>query len=317
MVVGNLLGKKHKGNKWGAKFLRTPEFLWEPIDQGVMVPLASICEMEYGNKTGIAEFFVLNDDRIKEYNIEDRFLEKFISSTEEVECLVVSPKTVEGKLFLCELSEEELKTKSYKGAFSYVNWGSKQFTKKKGSAAIGGVAWPDVKSVKSNSPYWYSLSLKKPGDFIVSRLIRERFFVATNPTGIPDSDMFCHGTFEKEKRDLGCAVLNSTIVYLMMEIYGRHNVPGRFNIYGFDFELMPVPNPALFNSSQAKKVVQLFNTMSERNVIKILDEMQQPDRLAMDEVVFEAIGFDQHKRDLVYQTLRTKVENRRTKAGSL
>jgi len=56
----------YRGNKWGAKYLRMPEFIYPYLERQCLVPLASVCELEYGNKTGITDFFILSNDGAEE-----------------------------------------------------------------------------------------------------------------------------------------------------------------------------------------------------------------------------------------------------------
>ncbi len=130
------------------------------------------------------------------------------------------------------------------------------------------------------------------GDLIVPRLIRERFFFAANPEGLVDIDMFFHGRFiDRTKVQVRMALVNSTVVYLLLEIFGRHNIEGRFNIYGPELKSLPIPNPEFFSSDKSKEIVKSFKILVQRNVTKILDEIKQSDRHAFDAIIFDTLGF--------------------------
>jgi hypothetical protein len=309
---------RYIGNKWGGKYLRMPEFLWRLIDENKLISLAKICHLEYGNKTGLVDFFILTDDRIHEFGIEKQFCKKIITSTEEIERLVVLPEHVEKWVFVCSLTLAELKRQGYKGAATYVEWGAQQVTQKKARHTVEKVAWPEVPSVKSNRPEWHCISLKEAGDFIVPLLIRERFFFAANPQGLPDTNMFFHGRFaDRRKARLGVALINSTITYLLLEIFGRHNIEGRFNIYGPELKPLPVPNPELFDSSASGQLIKCFDILAQRSVMKILDEVSQTDRRALDEAVFDVLGLTAGEREAVYEAVVNLVRARLEKARSV
>ena len=218
-----------------------------------------------------------------------------------------------------------------------------QVTKKKGKQTTENVPWPNVPTVRNNKPEWHCIKLKSSGDFIVPRLIRERFFFASNPDLIPDTDMFFHGRF-KDRNDalVGSIVLNSTITYLMLEIFGRQNIEGRFNIYGPELKPLFIPNPKRFNEDARRKLQQHFKNLTSREVKKIFPELGLPepcddkrhplcninpedvsmdkvlpDRRELDKAVFEAIGLTNVEQLEVYQALVTLVKNRLVKAQSV
>ncbi len=309
---------RYIGNKWGGKYLRMPEFLWRLIDDNKLIPLSKICHLEYGNKTGIVDFFILTDNRIDEFGIEKQFCKKIITSTEEIERLIVLPEHVKKWIFVCPLRLADLKREGYKGAATYIEWGAQQATQKKARHTIEKVPWPKVTSVKGNRPEWHCISLKETGDFIVPLLIRERFFFAANSQGLPDTNMFFHGRFtDRQKARLGVALINCTITYLLLEIFGRHNIEGRFNIYGIDLRHLSIPNFELFDINDSEKLLTYFDILAQRNIMRILDEIHQPDRRALDEVVFDVLGLTAGERKAVYEALAALVQARLKKARSV
>ena len=57
--------------------------------------------------------------------------------------------------------------------------------------------------------------------------------------------------------------------------------------------------------------------MKEREVLPIFDEVDQPDRRALDDVVFDALGLTQGEREAVYEAVVTLVRKRLEKARSV
>ena len=213
------------------------------------------------------DIFMGDYKKAKEFGIEKQFLKKIVTSTEEIETLLIAPDKIGKLAFVCSLSLAELKKQKFKGAVDYVSWGAKQVTEKKGKHTKARIAWPDVPSVSGNSPEWHCLYLNTAGDFIVPLLIRERFFFAANPRQMLETNMFYHGRFiNRTLTDLGVAVVNSTIVYLLLEIYGRHNIEGRFNIYGPELYPLPIPNLTLFSEKQQKEVCKSSRITTRRSL---------------------------------------------------
>ena len=93
---GNLLAEgsdyatsnpKYTGDKWGGKYLRAPDIYWTILEKGEdkLVRMGDVAEVRYGIKTGINEFFYLDDQRIGEWGIEEEFLKSVIKSPRECE----------------------------------------------------------------------------------------------------------------------------------------------------------------------------------------------------------------------------------------
>jgi len=306
------------GNKWAGKYIKMPDFVYELIDEGKLVSLSKICKLSYGNKPGIVDFFIIIKERIELFEIEKRFLKKVISSTKEIERWVISDNDLNQWIFMCDITLKNLKSLGYNGAANYVIWGSKQVTCKKSKHTVANIPWPEVSSIKSNHPEWHCLRLKDPGDFIVPLLIREKFFFATNPQGFPDTNMFYHGRFNERKNvSLGLSLINCTLTYLMLEIYGRQNIPGRFNIYGSELKVLPIPNPALINEKFKDEIVECFYRISKRPIFSIREEILQEDRKKLDEIILEAIGLSNREKEEIYRNLAELVEKRLKKEESL
>jgi len=333
----------YRGNKWGAKYLRMPEFLYPYLERQSLVSLGSICELERGKTSGVVDFFILDEDATVRWGIEREFLKPIITSTHQIEHLIITKESLEKLIFVCPYSIRELGRRGYTSTANYVKWGSKQVTRKKGKHTVEEVPWPDVPTVQGHYPEWHCISLKPPGDFIVPRLIRERFFFAANPDGYPDSDMFFHGRFtDRNNAVVGPALLNCTLTYLMMEIFGRQNIEGRFNIYGPELKPLFVPNPALFGDNKRKQIVGTFKVLASREVKKIFGEFGLPepctneahpfcnidpssltlgdvstDRKELDRLVFEVMGLTETEQLEIYRAVVELVKNRLVKAGSV
>jgi hypothetical protein len=291
----NLFAFDDMTGKWGARFFRMPESLANllRIHGNSFEYLGKLSVFEYGNKPGIVDFFILSEERVMEFGIEPEFLKPIVTSTREIECLIVDKTKSLNQLFVCSISKESLKRQGNKGALQYIQWGENQTTQKGASHTVAGVNWPDVKSVSSNSPYWYSIKPKPGGHFIVPALIRERFFYAYNPEEVLDTNMFYHGRLTKDTdREILCALLNSSLVYLFTEVYGRLNIGGRLNLYGVEFKQIPVPNPIYLSSDNKKLIIDQFRKLASTPVNKIEQELQKPERICFDLTILNAFGFD-------------------------
>ena len=84
------------------------------------------------------------------------------------------------------------------------------------------------------------------------------------------------------------------------------------DILSFDFV-----SPDWIDAESGKSLSQAFEPMKERPVLSIFDEIHQPDRLALDAIIFDALDLTQGERDGVYEAVVKLVESRLRKARSL
>jgi hypothetical protein len=72
-----------------------------PVDQekgkGKLVRLGDIAEVRFGIKTGANEFFYLDQEKIREWGIEEEFLKPFLFSLKEVQKYEIEAEALKRK----------------------------------------------------------------------------------------------------------------------------------------------------------------------------------------------------------------------------
>lgn len=308
---------RYIGSKWGGKHLRAPEVLFKLLEfKGwQLLPFApNLSEIEYGLKTGLTEFFYLTKDKINEWEIEPEFRVPFLTSTHDASNLMPTVKDIATSLFLCGIEKDELKRKRKLGALKYILWGEKQRTTKGARHTIAGIPFPKVPSVRNNRP-WYSIRNHRPGDFYMPALVRERYQVISNKECFLASNMFYQGTFHVNiDKELGMAALNSTIVYLFLEIFGRLNIGGRLNFYTPEFRQVHVPNPEiLFKSSLKGDIKKIFNSLAKRKTLPLREEIKMPDRNNLDKIILTVLEMPSSVINEVYEWIDLSCTKRLAK----
>jgi len=285
------------GSKWGGKYLRAPDIFFKILEKGEekLVKFNHVIQYDYGIKPGAVDFFYLTEDEINRRGIEDQFLRPIITSSQSLTGFWVKPDRY---LFYCDKSVEELQGT---GALDYIKWGESK-------------GFHLIPSVRSHRPYWYALH-GKPVEFLLLQFWDKRFW-----TPVAKDEVFCSNNFffgrskGSDKYALG-GLLNSTLYLFQIEIIGRVNQGlGVLNTYGLDFPHLLIPDPYLFDSSE---VADTFLMLAHRNILPIFEEVKQSDRLALDQLVFDAIGLTQGEREGVYEAMLELVESRLSKAKSL
>jgi type I restriction-modification system DNA methylase subunit len=120
-----LKGSKYGGNKWGGKYLRAPDIYWTILEKGKgkLVRLGDIAKVRFGIKTGANEFFYLDEAKIQKWGIEDEFLKPVIKSPRECKRILIDPKDLKFKIFMCHKDKRDLKGTA---ALEYIKWGESQ-----------------------------------------------------------------------------------------------------------------------------------------------------------------------------------------------
>ena len=110
------------------------------------------------------------------------------------------------------------------------------------------------------------------------------------------------------------AYLNSTIIPLLVETEGITNL-GEGVVYTNVYWLKTLP--VLENHAAVNEVCQCYDKIKTREILPIFDEIQQPDRRALDTLIFDALNLTQGERKVVYEAVVNLVEARLSKASSL
>ncbi|MCK4375771.1 MAG: Eco57I restriction-modification methylase domain-containing protein, partial [Candidatus Brocadiae bacterium] len=305
----------YRGNKWGGKYLRAPDIFWTVLEKGKgkLVRLGQIARIRRGFTTGCNHFFYLDENALSEWRIEPRFLRPVLKSPKEVTAVYVRPGSLRTKLFCCDLPKSELRGTR---ALAYIEWGETQRSRGRQKQKAG-IPWPELPTV-SRRKFWYAIQMKEPGDFFCNRFFNERFFFCY-AEGVVEDQTFYAGRLVK--RDLASefymGVLNCTLAYLSASLLGRVALgQGVLQYAVYEMSDLLVLNPWSLPVSDRPEVERCFNALKDRRVERVDTEVQQKDRRALDEVLFDSIGLSQGERDAVYEAVIDLVESRLSKADS-
>jgi hypothetical protein len=163
-----------------------------------------------------------------------------------------------------------------------------------------------------------------------------RFYFAKSDCYVSDNFQELHG---KDVDIPCCAVCNSLLTPLFAELSGRTPFGGGLlKVQTYEVERLLVLNPRSLEDAQAKQLRSTFNQVSGREIHSLFEELGLskpnrdysnidpndvsldkvlPDRRAMDEVVFEALGLTEEEQLEVYRAVVELVKNRLVKARSV
>ncbi len=302
--------------KWAARFLRGGRATRRLQEHPLMVPLSCLANLTYGNKPGIRPFFVLPTESASTL-VDQQYLRPVLASSKEICTYALEPEALTHQFFVCPHSISTLQHLGHQQTISWITRGASQVTRRGARHTMAGVPWPEVDSVRNNRPEWHSLRLRPPGDFIVPSLLGSRLFVAHNRGRVDNTNAFFHGTFLPTIDPLlGLGLLNASITYLLFEVYGRPKGLGGLNLYGPELRLLPIPDPNRLTLSHRRGIMEAFAAMSARQILPLREEiggekMEMPaDRMALDELVFDALGWSARERSEAYAELLAMTTRR-------
>ena len=324
-------GGKYVGDKWGGKYLRAPDIFFTILEKGRvgasggsprLVRLGEIAEVRFGIKTGANDFFYLEPlgpgsrpglVRVRngagwEGEIEEEFLKPVIKSPRECRTIIIRPEDLKYRIFMCHKSREELKgTKS----LEYIEWGERQGYQQR----------PTLRSRR----IWWDLGERSPGLYLWPMIHNDRSAVFIN-SGAVEVD---HNLFEitPYTADIHIASLFSILAVLIRELYGRSNLgEGALKTEGIDirrfYSLSIRRDSGLLE--EVMENFQVHSVFTECGIdphsdipISQQEPHPLPDRKALDDIVFDALGLTEEERKEVYRAVCQLVWERISKARNV
>ncbi len=241
--------------------------------------------------------------------IEEEFLKPVIKSPRECKTILIKPEDLKYKVLMVHKSKEELKGKK---VLDYIEWGEKQGFHKR----------PTCKSRK----WWWSLE-EYASEFLWWVNIGDRYLLFWNKKRLISDKMF-YNIYPKIKYSYCFAVsLNCTLTRLNAEIYGQE-MTGAITVLTHTVEMMKkieVLHPEILEIEKCKKInfnrnVKIHFTELGFDPNKPIREQEPnplPDRKALDDIVFDALGLTEEERKEVYWAVAELVQNRLKKAKSV
>ncbi len=339
------------GNKWGGKYLRAPEIYFKILEKGKgkLVRLGDIAEVRFGIKTGANEFFYLkpvgmsvkevveisekNPDTLIpvknsagwEGEIEAKFLKPVIKSPRELKTIIVRLEDLNYLVFMCHYTKKRL---SGTKALEYINWGEKQGYHNrptcKGRESWQGLeTWNDLDTWADAGRWW--------------NLGEVDFEVVYPSTHNPSWAVFLNSRnfyIDKVFYGIRCnnfeflwAYLNSSLAYFQAEFYGYSLVGGG----GSFITVEDLEKFLIIQIANHEELYQKAKLLSQREYkewtrelgfdpskpIREQEPKPLPDRKALDDIVFDALGLTEEERKEVYWAVAELVKTRLEKARSV
>jgi hypothetical protein len=292
---------RYAGGRWGGLYLRAPDIYWTVRARGAgrLARLGEVATVRFGLKTGANAFFYLDAARAARWGVEPEYLQPCLFSLKEIGRYEVDPATLRRRLFVCRADPATLARRGHRGALAYIAWGEAQGVHRR-------------PSVRGRVP-WYALPAQEAAHFAANRFLGARFgfpWIA----GLPAGDVFFVGRFHAGDGVVGTALLNSTLAFLAAEVQARQTYGiGVAYLYGPELRGLLLPHPTRLPATDRQALTDLFAAMRRRPLLPLAAELAQPDRRALDALVFDALDLTAGERDGVYEAVLTLVATRLAK----
>ena len=298
IILSNGIDKKatYIGEKWGAKYLRSPDIYLHILKEGknTLEYLKDVATIHRGLITGADNFFAPNKSIISQWNIEDEFLDPVITDSEDVKSLTIGPEQLPRQIFRCSKDKKFLAGTS---ALTYIEWGESENIHNGGNA--------------QRRKRWYDLGNRLPVSLCFPLLLSST--TTTAKAIYAPEGCYCTGGFIEinGKADLSiplCFSLNSTLFQLMVNVNGRLNRTWALEIQPTDLKNLLCVNPNLLTLSEKGVSLEILKS-EDWDVLT-----PSPARRYIDNIIFDILELTQGERDGVYEAVTQLVTTRLEKA---
>jgi hypothetical protein len=256
--------------------------------------------------------------------IEEKYLRPVITSPQEAPTIEVDPQTLE-RLVL-SVYEDWLDLQStYVREYLEFAKSSRKVTLPDGDKveALQVNKRPELSKRKQSQGdgrkggWWYSVRDKRYGHLLAPMASSDLFRVNYVQEIVPnDHNLFALCEVDDE-REIGlCLYLNSTLAAVSRELLGRTNLgEGGLKTEGVDWALIPVPTVETLE--EIEKRYGDPSSLFRRRIGPIAEEVKQPDKIRLDEVILGALGLARKVRVTLAEETVALVRRRIDKAVSL
>jgi type I restriction enzyme M protein len=242
-----------KPGKWNV-YLRAPPVYQKIVSHPKMKPLGEIAEVFRGPTTGYNDFFILDEERVREWGIEKEFLVPCVSSPKKLKGLVIRPEDVREYFFMVGENQHVPRDSN---AYRYIKYGENLEVDVTRGSQRGRRKLPQLETVK-NRKKWYSLPQLKAGHILLPYMIRGRFMVWLNHAKAQAPNVFHYLVLTSSKAASAFAgYLNSSVAKLLCELQGREYT-GMLKMETYEWKVFPCINFSEVDKEEENRVSNLF-----------------------------------------------------------
>ncbi|MEM3874694.1 MAG: N-6 DNA methylase [Candidatus Bathyarchaeia archaeon] len=288
-------------NKWG-KYLRAPTIYYKIIENPKIIKLGEIADIRRGFTTGADDFFYLDNEKIKSWNIEEKYLKPVVTSPINIG-IEIKPSDIKQWVLMVHDDRKTLEGQNA-NVLKYIEHGENVEIAIRGGRKSGKVVrgYNNLSTLKSRKR-WYDLGERQPAPILYARKMWERCIFSLNR-----ANAYAHQCFyEIDPRSRNnviflVAALNSSLTAFLSELQGRFYGGGVLELTVYECKELPVLNPEELLEHERKRIEEAFSKICEAQ--RIGDEkLEQEARKELDDAVFDVLGLSEDERRQVYEGL--------------
>ena len=305
-----------KTRHWGEIF-RESFVVTRLLQNSLLVPLQNLADVQYCFKEGAYDFFILSQEDISKWDIEERYLKPVISSPTPIETYNIIPEDIKERILLVDEPKSALRNTR---VLSYIEEGeSREIEGKRGMTRgkkiVGFNNLPTFYSKK----LWYSLRKSSTCPILMPAFVRNRFFAIRNDAQAYATANF-YGVIPFNKNHILpiLAFFNSSLAALMIELKGRTSMGrGLLDIRSYTLRSLPVPDFNRIDEIHNARLGELFSRMCKGAREGRKSEAEKT-KVKLDDAFFDVLGIT-NEREIIINSLEElrAARNRRSAAGVL
>ena len=244
---------------------------WMEEIEKFLEPITNEVEMIRGERTGKNSIFYIKGST----TISEQYLYPMLKSSKKIKGLIAN---ADMKAFCCDKSIEELEAEKDYGTLRWIRKFSDETYN------------PIYKSIRY-SP-WYQMPSLNRADLVTSENPDKRLFVAELEESVIVDQRLIAMKYKKDirSRELVFALLNSIYGMFTIESTGFGRGLGVLDISKSRFAKVCMINPNIISENDANEIVELFQNLKKRKVLKVQEELEMKDREAFDRKILQSIG---------------------------
>ena len=262
---------------WNALF-HDAEWIYSIKDK--LVDLKSDFKVFRGERRGWDKLFFPEEG----HGIEPAYLKRVLKSSRSITELSVE---TDSDAFCCSKTMAELQELGHNGAIRWI---------RKFENGVNGVGKPLKSVLERVNAKWYEMRDDVTADFVTGMNPGERLFVAKfdEPSFINQRLIGLKKTNPSVDVDLSYALLNSVVGMYLIEALGFGRGLGALDISNTNFKEIKMLDPELVSDEDRKAILEAFNPIIDREILRTSKELQMEDRENFDKKVLKAFGIEEY-----------------------
>ena len=260
-----------------------------------LIPVRDLFTIRRGERRGWDKLFY----PAAGHGIEAEYIKPVLLSSTDIDTYEA---TADREAFCCDVSKAELRRRGHTGALRWIE---------RFESGRNGTGRPLPEVLAKANHHWYEMRADRVAELVIPLAYGKRLYIGRiDPAAFVNQRLMGLNPQPGVDVDLAHALLNCTVGLLMIEAIGFGRGLGALDLNKDRIEAnLHIFDPDKLDRPERDEIVAAFAPMKARSVLEVSDELEQPDRQALDERIIRHFGITT-SREHIYDTLRALVEVR-------